>query len=88
MKTSKFSDSQIMAILKQAEGGVAVPDLCREHAISTATFYKWRAKFGGADASIMSKMRELEAENARLKKMFVESQIKNDLLSEALQKKW
>jgi putative transposase len=88
MKTSKFSDSQIMAILKQAEGGVAVLDLCREHAISTATFYKWRAKFGGADASIMSKVRELEAENARLKKMFVESQIKNDLLSEALQKKW
>ncbi len=88
MKKSKFSDSQIMAILKQAESGVAVPDLCREHAISTATFYKWRAKFGGADASIMSKMRELEAENARLKKLFIESQIKNDLLSEALQKKW
>ena len=88
MKKSKFSDSQIMAILKQAESGVAVPDLCREHAISTATFYKWRAKFGGADASIMSKLRELEAENARLKKLFIESQIKNDLLSEALQKKW
>ena len=54
MKTSRFTDSQILAILKQAEGGPPVPELCREHGMSSATFYKWRAKFGGMDASLMS----------------------------------
>ncbi len=68
MKTSKFTDSQIMAILKQAEAGTPVPELCREHGMSSATFYKWRAKFGGMDASLMARLKELEAENARLKK--------------------
>ncbi len=69
MKTSKFTDSQIMAILKQAEAGTPVPELCREHGMSSATFYKWRAKFGGMDASLMARLKELEAENARLKKI-------------------
>lgn len=87
MKQSRFSDSQIMAILKQAENGLAVPDVCREHGISVPTFYKWRAKFGGMDSSLIARMKELEAENARLKKMYIETQIKNDLLSEALGKK-
>ena len=87
MKQSRFTDSQIMAILKQTENGMAVPDVCREHGIGVATFYKWRAKFGGMDASLISRMKELEAENARLKKMYIETQIKNDLLSEALGKK-
>ncbi|EEO01802.1 ISSod2 transposase OrfA [Vibrio albensis VL426] len=68
MKTSKFTDSQIMTILKQAEAGTPVPELCREHGMSSATFYKWRAKFGGMDASLMARLRDLEAENARLKK--------------------
>ena len=54
MKTSRFTDSQILAILKQAEGGLPVPELCREHGMSSATFYKWRAEFGGMDASLMS----------------------------------
>jgi putative transposase len=72
MKRSKFSDSQILAVLKQAEVGTAVPDLCREHGISSATFYKWRAKFGGMDASLMARMKELEEENRRLKKLYVE----------------
>ena len=63
MKTSRFSDSQIIAILKQAEAGSLVPELCREHGISSATFYKWRAKFGGMDASLMTRLRELEEEN-------------------------
>ncbi|KFD82705.1 transposase family protein [Vibrio cholerae] len=67
MKTSKFTDSQIMAILKQAEVGMPVPDLCREHGMSSATFYKWRAKFGGMDTSLMARLKELEAD-ARLKK--------------------
>jgi len=56
MKTSRYSDSQIMAILKQNEAGTAVPDLCREHGMSSASFYKWRAKFGGMDASLMKRM--------------------------------
>ena len=69
MKTSRFSDTQIIAILKQAEAGAPVPELCREHGISTTTFYKWRSKFGGMDASLMARLKELEDENRRLKKM-------------------
>lgn len=69
MKRSRLTDSQIIAILKQAEGGSPVPELCREHGISNATFYKWRSKFGGMDASLMARMKELEDENRRLKKM-------------------
>jgi putative transposase len=69
MKRSKFTDSEILPILKQAEGGTPVLELCREHVISAASFYKWRAKYGGMDVSIMSRMKELEAENSRLKKM-------------------
>ena len=72
MKHSKFTDSQIIAILKQAEKGIPVPQVCREHGISSATFYKWRSKFSGMDASLMARMRELEQENARLKKMYAE----------------
>ena len=63
MKISRFTDSQIMAILKQNEAGASVPDLCREHGISSASVYKWRAKFGGMDASLMKRMKELEDEN-------------------------
>jgi len=87
MKTSRFTDSQIMAILKQAEAGMPAPDLCREHGISIASFYKWRAKYGGMDASLMSRVKELEAENARLKKMYAEVQLQADVLKEVLQKK-
>lgn len=88
MKTSRFSDSQIMAILKQAENGVPVTELCREHGMSSAAFYKWRAKFGGMDASMMARMKELERENARLKKMYAETQLKYEVIQEALAKKW
>lgn len=88
MKRSKFSDSQIMAILKQAEGGTPVPELCREHGISSATFYKWRAKYGGMDASMMARLKELEEENRRLKKMYAEERLKAEIVQEALQKKW
>jgi putative transposase len=88
LKKSRFTDSQIIAILKQAEAGSAVPDLCREHGISSATFYKWRSKFGGMDASLMARMKELEDENRRLKKLYVEAQLSTDLLKEALAKKW
>ena len=88
MKTSRFSDSQILAILKQAENGVPVTELCREHGMSSATFYKWRSKFGGMDASLMARMKELERENARLKKMYAETQLKYEVIQEALAKKW
>lgn len=88
MKTSKFSDSQIMAILKQAEAGSPVPELCREHGIGNSTFYKWRAKYGGMDASMIARLKELEAENRQLKKMYAEERIKSELRKEALEKKW
>ncbi len=88
MKKSKFSDSQIIETLKRAESGVAVPELCREMGISSATFYKWRSKFGGMDASLMARMKELEAENARLKKMYIEEKLKAEIVAEALAKKW
>jgi putative transposase len=88
MKTSRFTDSQIIAILKQAEGGSPVPELCREHGVSNATFYKWRFKFGGMDASLMARMKELEDENRRLKKMYVEERLKAEIVAEALAKKW
>lgn len=87
-ETSRFSDSQILAILKQAENGVPVTELCREHGMSSAVFYKWRAKFGGMDASLMARMKELERENARLKKMYAETQLKYEVIQEALAKKW
>ena len=88
MKTSRFTDSQIMQILKQAEAGKPIPDLCREHGMSSATFYKWRAKFGGMDASMMSRLKELEDENRRLKKMYADVQLQADVLKEAMAKKW
>jgi len=88
MKQSRFSDSQIIAVLKQAEAGSPVPELCREHGISSATFYKWRSKFGGMDASLMSRLKELEDENRRLKKMYAEERLKAEIVQEALQKKW
>ena len=72
MSKTRFTEPQIMAVLRQAESGVAVPELCREHGISTASFYKWRSKYGGMDASMMSQMKALEDENRRLKRMFAE----------------
>lgn len=88
MRKSRYSDSQIMAILKQAEAGTPVPALCREHGMSSALFYKWRSKFGGMDASMIKRLKELEAENARLKKMYADVQLQNDVIKEAIEKKW
>jgi len=88
MKRSKFTDSQIMDALKRIDAGLAVPEVCRELGISTATFYKWRAKYGGMDTSMMARMKELEAENARLKKMYIEEKLKAEIVTEALAKKW
>jgi putative transposase len=88
MKTSRFTESQIIGILKQAEVGTPVPQLCREHGMSSASFYKWRSKYGGMDAALMSRMKELETENARLKKMYAEERLKAEVVREALEKKW
>lgn len=88
MKKSRFSDTQILSILKQAENGIPVPEICREHGISSATFYNWRAKYSGMDASLMKRLKELEEENRRLKKMYAEERLKAEIVQEALEKKW
>ncbi len=88
MKSSRLSDQQIIGLLKQHEAGVSVSDICREHGIGQSTFYKWRAKFGGMDASMLSRMKELEAENRRLKRMYAEEKLKAEIAREAIEKKW
>ena len=88
MKRSKFTDSQIMDTLKRVDAGLAVPDVCRELGISSATFYKWRARYGGMDTSMMARMKELETENARLKKMYIEEKLKAEIVTLSLAKKW
>ena len=87
MKTSRYTEAQILAILRRAEGGMPVAELCREHGMSNASFYKWRAKYGGMDASMISQTKVVEEENRRLKKMFAELSMQNELLKEALGKK-
>lgn len=87
MKKAKFTDSQIMSILKQAAAGTPVAEVLREHGIASATFYKWRARYGGMDLPMMTRLKELEQENARLKKMYAEERLKADILKEVLEKK-
>ena len=88
MKKSRYSDSQILAILKQNESGTSVADLCREYGMSDATFYNWRSKYGGMDASLMKRLKELEDENRRLKKMYAEEKLIAEIAREAIEKKW
>jgi len=88
MKTTRKSDSQIMKILSQAGSGVPVSELCREYGMSSATFYKWRAKYGGMDTSMITRLKELEAENSRLKKMYADERLKAMIVQEALTKKF
>ena len=88
MKTARKSDSQIMQILSQAGSGVPVSELCREHGMSSATFYKCRAKYGGMDTSMITRLKELEAENSRLKKMYADERLKAMIVQEALTKKF
>ena len=80
MKTSHFTESQIINILKQAEAGTPAPELCREHGMSLASFYKWRSKYGGMDASMMTRMKELEDANRRFKKMYAEKKLKAEII--------
>jgi putative transposase len=86
MKKSKFTESQIFNILKEAETGIPVVDICRKHSIGNATFYKWRAKYGGMDASMMKRLKELEDENTRLKRMYANAAMDNEILKETLKK--
>ena len=87
MKMTRYSEPQILAILRQAEGGVPVAELCREHGMNNASFYKWRAKYGGMDASMVSQLKAMEDENRRLKRMYADLSMQADLLKEALGKK-
>ena len=87
MRKSKFTDEQIIAILAEQERGMATADVCRRHGVSSATFYKWKAKYGGMDASLITEMKAMAEENRRLKRMYADVSMQNDLLKEALGKK-
>ena len=87
MRKSKFSESQIVSILKDAEGGIEVPDLLRKHGISKATFFKWRSKYGGATVADVKRLRELEAENAKLKRMYADLALENAAIKDVLHRK-
>ena len=88
MKRSRFSDEQIIAILKENEAGAKVDELCRRHGISSATFYAWRKKLGGMEASDAKKLRDLESENARLKRIVADQMLDMSAMKELLQKHW
>ena len=87
MKRSRFSENQIIRILKEAETGVPVTDLCRMHGFSQSSFYKWKAKYGGMEASDLRRLRELEEENRRLKKMYAELSLEHQVLKDVVEKK-
>lgn len=87
MKKSRFSESQIVAILKKHETGVSVKDICRESGISDQTFYKWKSKYGGMESSQLKRVKELEEENSRLKRMYAEMSMINDALKHVIEKK-
>jgi putative transposase len=88
MKKTRFTETQIVAILKKQELGIKVADICREHGISDATFFNWKSKYGGMQVSDVKKMKEIEAENARLKRMYAEVSMANDALKELIEKKF
>ncbi len=88
MKRSRFTEDQIIGMLKEHEAGVAVADLCRKHGVSTASLYKWKAKYGGMDVSEAKKLRALEDENAKLKRLLADAMLDNSALKDLLGKKW
>jgi putative transposase len=87
MKKSRFSESQIIRILKEADGGRKVADICREHGVSQATYYQWKAKFGGMEASDIRRLKDLEEENSKLKRMFANLSLENEALKDVIAKK-
>jgi putative transposase len=88
MRKSKFSETQIVEIVKEAESGVPVAELLRKHGVSKAAFFKWRSKYGGATVSDVKRMRELEAENAKLKQMYADLALENATIKDVLNRKW
>lgn len=88
MKKSRYSEEQIIKILKAQESGLTVTELCRQHGIGQSTFYKWKEKFGGMDVSEAKRLRELETENAKLKRLLAEAMLDNVALKDVLSKKW
>ena len=88
MKRSRFSEEQIIGILKEQEAGAATADVCRKHGISSATFYNWKAKYGGMEVSEAKRLKALEDENARLKKLLAEAMLDNAVLKDIAGKKW
>ena len=88
MKRSRFAEEQVVAILREQEAGIATADLCRKHGISTATFYAWKAKFGGMDVSEAKRLKSLEDENAKLKRLLADAMLDNVALKDLLQKKF
>jgi putative transposase len=88
MKRSRFSEEQIIAILREQEAGAATAEVCRKHGISGATFYKWKAKYGGLDVSEARRLKALEDENAKLKKLLAEAMLDNAMLKDIAAKKW
>lgn len=87
MKKSRFSETQIVSILNEADAGVPVKDICRKHGISDATYYNWKSKYGGMAASDLKRIKELEAENARLKRMYADLALENTAMKDAIAKK-
>jgi len=87
MKRSRFTETQIISILKEADAGLAVKQVCRKHGISDATFYNWKSKYGGMSASELKRLREVEAENAKLKRMYAELALENTALKDLIEKK-
>lgn len=88
MNQSRFTEEQIIAILKEQEAGVSTADVCRRHGVSSATFYKWKAKFGGLEMSEAKRLRQLEDENSKLKKLLAEAMLDNAMLKKITTKKW
>lgn len=87
MKKSRFTETQIIKILKDQEAGISVKDIARQHGISEATFYNWKSKYGGMDGSMINRMKELEAENAKLKKMYADRSMEVEAMKDLLEKK-